>query len=45
MKTFKNIIAVTLITLFALSCKNEAKPEVKTVAVENENCYRKNFRS
>ncbi|WP_341215643.1 heavy metal-associated domain-containing protein [uncultured Wocania sp.] len=36
MKTFKNIIVVTLITLFTLSCKNEAKPEVKTVAVENE---------
>lgn len=30
---FKNIIAVALITLFAFSCKNEAKPEVKTMDV------------
>jgi len=30
MKTFKNIIVVTLITLFVLSCKNEAKIEGTT---------------
>jgi Cu+-exporting ATPase len=34
MKTFKNIIAITLITIFAFSCKNETKPEVKTVEIE-----------
>ena len=34
MKTFKNIIAIALIAVFAFSCKNEAKPEVKTVEVE-----------
>lgn len=34
MKTFKNIIALTLVTLFAFSCKNEVKPEVKTIEVE-----------
>ncbi|WP_417556656.1 heavy-metal-associated domain-containing protein [Mesoflavibacter zeaxanthinifaciens] len=28
MKLFKNILALAIITLFAFSCKNEAKPEV-----------------
>lgn len=30
MKLFKNILALAIITLFAFSCKNEAKPEVVT---------------
>ncbi|GAA4235140.1 hypothetical protein GCM10022291_16260 [Postechiella marina] len=34
MKTLKNILSLTLILAFALSCKNEAKPEVKTIEVE-----------
>ncbi len=34
MKIIKNIFFVLAITLFALNCKNEAKPEVKTVEVE-----------
>ena len=34
MKTFQNIIVVILITLFAFSCKNETKPEIKTIEVE-----------
>lgn len=36
MKTIKHILALLLISNFALSCKNEAKPEVKTVSVETE---------
>lgn len=34
MKIIKNILLVLVITVFALNCKNEAKPEVKTVEVE-----------
>ena len=34
MKTFKNIVAIALVTFFAFSCKNETKAEVKTVEVE-----------
>lgn len=34
MKTLKNILSLTLIMASALSCKNEAKPEVKTIEVE-----------
>ena len=30
MKLFKNILALAIVTLFAFSCKNEAKPEVVT---------------
>ena len=33
MKTLKNIIAVAVVVLITLNCKNEAKPEVKTVEV------------
>lgn len=36
MKTFKNIIAIALVTFFAFSCKNYTKPEVKTVEVASE---------
>jgi copper chaperone CopZ len=36
MKHLKNILAVAIITIAAFSCKNEAQPEVKTVAVETE---------
>ncbi|MBJ6367612.1 heavy-metal-associated domain-containing protein [Snuella sedimenti] len=34
MKTIKNIIAVMLVALCFISCKNETKPEVKTVTIE-----------
>ena len=34
MKIIKNILFVLAITIFALNCKNEAKPEVKTVDFE-----------
>lgn len=34
MKTLKNILGLTLIIAFTLSCKNEAKPEVKTIEIE-----------
>ena len=30
MRTFKNILTLAIITLFAFSCKNEAQPEVIT---------------
>jgi mercuric ion binding protein len=33
MKTLKNIIALAVVVLITLNCKNEAKPEVKTVEV------------
>tara|TARA_R110002049_G_scaffold37208_3_gene117568 strand:+ start:10536 stop:10916 length:381 start_codon:yes stop_codon:yes gene_type:complete len=33
MKTIK-ILALAMLTLFVVNCKNEAKPEVKTVEVE-----------
>ncbi|WP_248724836.1 heavy-metal-associated domain-containing protein [Seonamhaeicola sp. ML3] len=36
MKPFKCILAVALITLFTVSCKNEAKPEVKTVETASD---------
>ena len=36
MKAVKHILTLVLVATFALSCKNEAKPEVKTVAVEND---------
>ena len=34
MKTFRNIISVIVLTLFLVNCKNEAKPEIKTVETE-----------
>ena len=34
MKTLKHIFALVLITAFTFSCKNEVKPEVKTVETE-----------
>ena len=36
MKTFKNIIALIIITIFAFGCKNETKAEIKTVEVASE---------
>lgn len=36
MKSIRIILTLTLIATFALSCKNEQKPEVKTVEVETE---------
>ncbi|SFZ89679.1 Cu+-exporting ATPase [Flaviramulus basaltis] len=36
MKRIKYIFALVLISTFALSCKNEVKPEIKTVEVETE---------
>ena len=36
MKTFKNIVAVLLLTIVFVSCKNESQPEVKTVTTETE---------
>ena len=36
MKNFKHILTLTLIAVLAFSCKNETKPEVKTVEVETE---------
>lgn len=35
MNTFKNIMILLIVVLFSFSCKNEAKPEVKTIEVEN----------
>ncbi len=34
MKTLKNILAVVLVAIIFTACKNEVKPEVKTVEVE-----------
>ncbi|MFG6686898.1 heavy-metal-associated domain-containing protein [Mariniflexile sp. HNIBRBA6329] len=36
MKSLKNIMIIGFMALFAMSCKNETKPEVKTVEVANE---------
>ena len=36
MKSIRIILTLALIATFALSCKNEKKPEVKTVEVETE---------
>lgn len=36
MKTLKNILGITFITLLFFSCKNEAKAEIKTVEVASE---------
>ena len=35
MNTFKNIMTLLIVVLFSFSCKNEVKPEVKTIEVEN----------
>ncbi len=34
MKTLKNLLAIALIVAFTVACKNDAKPEVKTVETE-----------
>lgn len=34
MKTFRNIISILFLAMFLMHCKNEAKPEIKTVAIE-----------
>ncbi len=34
MKTLRNIIAITMMVAFVMACKNDAKPEVKTVETE-----------
>ncbi|MBT8259362.1 MAG: cation transporter [Bacteroidia bacterium] len=34
MKTLKNLLVLLIVTTVVFSCKNEAEPEVKTVAVE-----------
>lgn len=36
MKKIEHILAVILVSILAFSCKNDVKPEVKTVAVETE---------
>ena len=36
MKTLKNIMALAIMVLITLNCKNEVKPEVKTVDVASE---------
>jgi len=35
MKTIKNLILVSMLTILAFSCKNETTPELKTVGVES----------
>lgn len=36
MNALKNIIAIAMIALITISCKNETKPEVKIIEVANE---------
>ena len=36
MNSIKNILMVGFIALFAMNCKNETNPEVKTVEVAKE---------
>jgi Cu+-exporting ATPase len=36
MKSIKHILILVLISTFAFSCKNEVKPEVKTIEVQTE---------
>lgn len=36
MKTIKTLLTIALITAFAFSCKNEAKPEIKTIEIASE---------
>lgn len=40
MESIKNTMIIGLIALFAMSCKNETKPEVKTVEVANETTHK-----
>ncbi len=35
MKTLKNILVITMLVAFVMACKNDAKPEVKTVETES----------
>ncbi len=37
MKTFKHVLVLAMVTVFAFSCKNEAQPEVKTAPAAAEN--------
>jgi len=34
MKTLKNILAITIISIAIVSCKNESQPEIKTIETE-----------
>ena len=34
MKTLRNIMMIAMVALFAMNCKNDVKPEVKTIEVE-----------
>ena len=34
MKTLRNFMIIALVALFAMNCKNDVKPEVKTIEVE-----------
>ncbi len=34
MKTLKNILVITMMVAFVMACKNDAKPEIKTVETE-----------
>ena len=36
MKTIKTFLTITLVVAFAFSCKNEAKPEIKTIETASE---------
>ena len=36
MKTLKSLLTITLVAAFAFSCKNEAKPEIKTIETASE---------
>ncbi|MDO5972217.1 heavy metal-associated domain-containing protein [Flavivirga aquimarina] len=36
MNTLKNIIAIVMVVLITISCKNETKPEIKTIEVVKE---------
>ena len=36
MKALKNIMAIAMVVLITISCKNETKPEVKTIEVATE---------
>lgn len=36
MKTIKALFTITLVIAFAFSCKNEAKPEIKTIETASE---------
>ncbi|MDD7884607.1 heavy-metal-associated domain-containing protein [Flavivirga sp. 57AJ16] len=40
MNTLKNIMGIAMIAFMTISCKNETKPEVKTIEIANE-AYKK----